>query len=63
MVAKQLRTVLDRIEVWAVASNFPDEGLQVNQGGNHQPELPSRTGASRPAHTEARAGRFGDTWT
>ena len=56
MVAKQLRTVLDAFEVCVVASNYPDEGLPANEGGDHPADLPFRTGGSgRPAHTEARA--------
>jgi hypothetical protein len=39
-----------------VASNFPDEGLSANEGGDHRADLPSRPGGTgRPAHTEARA--------
>jgi hypothetical protein len=39
-----------------VASNFPDEGLSANEGGDHHADLPSRPGGTgRPAHTEARA--------
>jgi hypothetical protein len=39
-----------------VASNYPDEGLPANDGGDYPPELPFRTGGNgRPAHTEARA--------
>jgi hypothetical protein len=46
MVAKQLRTVLDPLEVCAVASSCPDEGR----------DLPFRSGGDiHPAHTEARA--------
>jgi hypothetical protein len=56
MVAKQLRTVLDAFEVCVVASNYPDEGLPANEGGDHPADLPFRTGGSgRPAYTEARA--------
>ena len=56
MVAKQLRTVLDAFEVCVVASNYPDEGLPANEGGDYPADLPFRTGGSgRPAHTEARA--------
>jgi hypothetical protein len=52
MVAKQLRTVLDPLEVCAVASSCPDEGLPANEGR----DLPFRSGGdSHPAHTEARA--------
>jgi hypothetical protein len=39
-----------------VASNFPDEGLPANEGGDYRADLPSRPGGTgRPAHTEARA--------
>jgi hypothetical protein len=39
-----------------VASNYPDEGLPANEGGDYSADLPFRTGGnSRPAHTEARA--------
>jgi len=39
-----------------VASNFPDEGLPENEGGDFRADLPSRTGGTgHPAHTEARA--------
>jgi len=39
-----------------VASNYPDEGLPANEGGDYPAELPFRTGGNgRPAHTEARA--------
>jgi len=39
-----------------VASNFPDEGLPANEGGDHRADLPSRPGGlGHPAHTEARA--------
>jgi hypothetical protein len=39
-----------------VASNYPDEGLPADEGGDYPAELPSRTGGhGRPAHTEARA--------
>jgi len=39
-----------------VASNYPDEGLPANEGGDYPADLPFRTGGSgRPAHTEARA--------
>lgn len=56
MVAKQLRTVLDAFEVCVVASNYPDEGLPANEGGDHPADLPFRAGGSgRPAYTEARA--------
>jgi hypothetical protein len=56
MVAKQLRIVLDPLEVCAVASSCPDEGLPANEGGEHRAGLSSRSGGnSHPAHTEARA--------
>src|SRR5271165_4671077 len=44
-------------EVCVVASNFPDESLPANEDGDFRADLPSRLGggASRPAHTEARA--------
>jgi hypothetical protein len=49
----QARTVF---EVCAVASNYPDEGRPTGDAGGDRPPLPYRTaGASRPAHTEARA--------
>ena len=39
-----------------MASNYPDEGLPANEGGDYSADLPFRTGGmSRPAHTEARA--------
>jgi len=39
-----------------VASNYPDEGLPANEGGDYPADLPSRTGGTgRPAYTEARA--------
>jgi hypothetical protein len=39
-----------------VASNYPDEGLPANEGGDYPADLPFRTGGNgRPAHTEARA--------
>ena len=39
-----------------MASNYPDEGLPANEGGDYPAELPFRTGGNgRPAHTEARA--------
>ena len=39
-----------------MASNYPDESLPANEGGDYPPDLPFRTGSSgRPAHTEARA--------
>ena len=39
-----------------MASNFPDEGLPANEGGDYRADLPFRTGGnSHPAHTEARA--------
>jgi len=39
-----------------VASNFPDEGLPANEGGDYRADLPFRTGGnSHPAHAEARA--------
>ena len=56
MVAKQLRTVLDAFEVCVVASNYPDEGLPADEGGDYPADLPFRAGGSgRQAHTEARA--------
>src|SRR3954447_4490002 len=56
MVAKQLRTVYTAFEVCVVASNYPDEGLPANEGGDYSAALPFRSGGnSRPAHTEARA--------
>jgi hypothetical protein len=56
MVAKQLRTVLDAFEVCVVASNYPDEGLPANEGGDYPADLPFRAaGSGRPAPTEARA--------
>ena len=52
MVAKQLRTVLDPLEVCPVASSCPDQGRPANEGG----DLPFRSGGnSHPTHTEARA--------
>ena len=43
-------------EVCVVASNYPDEGRPTGDAGGDRPPLPYRTaGASRPAHTEARA--------
>jgi hypothetical protein len=43
-------------EVCVVASNYPHEDPSPNEGGEAQPELPSRTGGSDySAHTEARA--------
>jgi hypothetical protein len=43
-------------EVCVVASNYPDEGRPTGDAGGERPLLPLRTaGASRPAHTEARA--------
>jgi hypothetical protein len=42
--------------VCVVASDFPDEGLPANEGGDYRADLPSRTGGNgHPAHTEARA--------
>ncbi len=39
-----------------MASNYPDEGLPENEGGNFRADLPSRMGSTgHPAHTEARA--------
>ena len=39
-----------------MASNYPDEGRPTGDAGGDRPPLPYRTaGASRPAHTEARA--------
>jgi hypothetical protein len=39
-----------------VASNYPDEGLPANEGGDYSADLPFRTGSNgRSAHTEARA--------
>ena len=39
-----------------MASNYPDEGLPENEGGDFRADLPSRTGSTgHPAHTEARA--------
>lgn len=39
-----------------MASNYPDEGLPANEGGDYSADLPFRTGGNgRPAHTEARA--------
>ena len=39
-----------------MTSGRPDEGLPVNEGGDHRADLPLRSGGHRhPAHTEARA--------
>ncbi len=39
-----------------MASNFPDEGLPANEGGDYRADLPFRMGGNgHPAHTEARA--------
>jgi len=39
-----------------VASNYPDDGLPANEGGDHRADPPFRPGgASHQAHTEARA--------
>ena len=38
-----------------MASNDPDEGLPASEDGDFRANLPSRTGTSHPAHTEARA--------
>ncbi len=39
-----------------MASNFPDEGLPANEGGDYGADLPFRPGGNgHPAHTEARA--------
>ena len=39
-----------------MASNYPDEGLPENEGGDFRADLPSRMGSTgHPAHTEARA--------
>ena len=39
-----------------MASNYPDEGLSENEGGDFRADLPSRMGGTgHPAHTEARA--------
>jgi hypothetical protein len=39
-----------------VASEYPDESLPEDEGGDFRADLPSRTGGSgHPAHTEARA--------
>jgi hypothetical protein len=39
-----------------VASNYPDEGLPANEGGDFSADLPSRMGGTgHQAHTEARA--------
>jgi hypothetical protein len=52
-VSPQIRFVL---EVWVVASNYPDEGRAASEDGDPWPELPFRTGGmNHPAHTEARA--------
>ena len=39
-----------------MASNYPDEGLPADEGGDYSADLPFRTGGNgRPPHTEARA--------
>ena len=39
-----------------MASNYPDEGLPANEGGDFRADLPFRSGGTgHPAHTEARA--------
>ena len=39
-----------------MASEYPDESLPEDEGGDFRADLPSRTGGSgHPAHTEARA--------
>jgi hypothetical protein len=39
-----------------MASDFPDEGLPANEGGDYRADLPFRTGGNgHPAHAEARA--------
>ncbi len=39
-----------------MASNYPDEGLPANEGGDFSADLPSRMGGTgHQAHTEARA--------
>ena len=39
-----------------MASNYPDEGLPANEGGDYRADLPFRAGGNgHPAHIEARA--------